>query len=92
MGLVSISRVNTYPDHVAKLSFIATKKTLVDIGTHLYPLDEVKMTRFQTELHGPNTRPDLEKHETVSHVILLECLQPSDLTSIRKTMIEIVHT
>ncbi|KAM0155016.1 hypothetical protein ACHAQE_006997 [Botrytis cinerea] len=92
MGLVSISRVNTCPDYVIKLSFIATKKTLVDIGTHLHPLDELKMTKFQTELHGPNARPDFEKHETVPHVILLEYLQPSDLTSIRKTMIEIVRT
>lgn len=92
MGLVSICRVNTCPDYVIKLSFIATKKTLVDIGTHLHPLDELKMTKFQTELHGPNARPDFEKHETVPHVILLEYLQPSDLTSIRKTMIEIVRT
>ncbi|TEY62649.1 hypothetical protein BOTCAL_0159g00200 [Botryotinia calthae] len=92
MGLVTISKVNTCSDHVAKLLFVATKKTLVNIRIRLPPLDEPKMTRFQAELRGPNTRPDFEKLEAVPHGILLKYLRPSNLTVIRKTMIEIIRT
>ncbi|TGO86723.1 hypothetical protein BPOR_0281g00060 [Botrytis porri] len=50
------------------------------------------MSRVQAELPGPNTRPDIEKHEAAPHVVLLECLGPSDFTFARKIMIEIVRT